>query len=178
MPDLTRRSLLAAGLAPLFPAIASAAPGLAIVREDALPAGTRDMLGRIRAAAQTGDVRRLRIAIERNELPPIFARGLRNDPITILRERSVDGDGREMLHILSRVLAAPAAAIRQGAAPAQYVWPAYATVPHARRSPEDRAAGWGLVRVADIGISTVAGEPILHRVIIGADGTWQLFATG
>jgi hypothetical protein len=141
-----------------------------------LPAGTRTMLARIRTAAETGDVEALRLPIQRNELPPTFGRGMRGDPIALLKARSADGAGRELLHILMRVLDAGATGLTAGAAPPQYLWPYYANTPYQRRSPAERAASWGLVRVADLGVSLQRGQPLIHRVVIGTDGTWQVFA--
>ena len=185
MSLFTRRSILAT-----FPALA--VPGAVMAKpktnpkaghapprpldEASLPAGTRTTLARIRSAARGGDVEALRITVQRNELPPLFARGTRADPIAILKARSADGGGRELLHLLLRVLDAGCTGLSSGAAPTQFLWPYYANTPYRRRSPAERAASWGLVRVADIGVSIQAGEPQIHRVVIGADGTWQVFA--
>jgi hypothetical protein len=183
MTMFNRRDLL------VLPALA--VPGLALAKpkppaaksaparpldEAGLPAGTRTMLMRIRTAAESGDVAALRLPIQRNELPPLFARGLQGDPIAILKARSADGAGRELLRILLRVLEAGCAGLSSGAAPTQFLWPYYANTPYQRRSPAERAASWGLVRVADIGVSIQVGQPQVHRVVIGADGTWQVFA--
>ena len=146
------------------------------VDEAALPPGTRDMLARIRNAASSGDVQKLLIPIQRNEVPPLFERGAKQSPIATLKARSADGEGKEMLHILLRTLDAGAAALASGAAPTQYLWPHFANTPFAKRNPAEKTASWSLVRVADIGLSTYRNEPLIHRVIIGAEGTWQVFA--
>jgi hypothetical protein len=184
MTVFSRRSILAALPALAVPGVVmakpKAKPGNALpsrpLDEANLPTGTRTTLARIRAAAVTGDVEALRLTIQRNELPPLFARGMRADPIAILKARSADGAGRELLHILLRVLDAGCTGLSSGAAPTQFLWPYYANTPDARRSPAKRAASWGLVRVADLGVSLQTGQPQIHRVIIGADGTWQVFA--
>lgn len=152
------------------------APAPKRIDEAALPAGTRDMLARIRNAAGTGDVQKLLIPIQRNEVPPLFERGAKQSPIATLKARSADGEGKEMLHILLRTLEAGPAALSSGAAPTQYLWPWFANIPYAKRGPAEQAASWGLVRVADIGLSTLTREPLMHRAIIGAEGTWQVFA--
>ncbi len=153
-----------------------AAPASHRVEETTLPAGTRDMLARIRNAAGSGDVQKLLIPIQRNEVPPLFDRGTKQSPIATLKARSADGEGKEMLRILLRTLEAGATPLSSGAAPTQYLWPWFANIPYAKRGATERAASWGLVRVADIGLSTLAREPLMHRVIIGAEGTWQVFA--
>jgi len=183
MSFITRRSILAAVPALAVPGFALAKPKPKVgnapakpLDEASLPTGTRTTLARIREAARGGDVEALRITVQRNELPPLFARGTRADPIAILKARSADGAGREALHILLRVLDAGCTGLSSGAAPTQFLWPYFANTPYQRRSPAERAASWGLVRVADIGVSIQAGQPQIHRVVIGADGTWQVFA--
>jgi hypothetical protein len=184
MSFFTRRNILAVLPALAVPGVVMAKPkpkaGNATpsvpLDEAGLPTGTRTTLARIRAAAKTGDVEALGITIQRNELPPLFARGMRADPIAILKARSADGAGHEMLHILLRVLDAGCTGLSSGAAPTQFLWLYYANTPYQRRNPAERAASWGLVRVADIGVSIQAGQPHIHRVIIGTDGTWQVFA--
>jgi hypothetical protein len=150
--------------------------------ESSLPAPVQDMLSRLRNAAITGDVMRLRTAIERNEMPPLFQRGVGGVPtaglVDLLRRRSVDGTGREMLTILTAVLESGFVPVAGGAAPTQYLWPRFARTPWRNMDVNTRASAWRLVRVADIGVSTMMGEAQYHRVIIGAEGTWQLFTSG
>ena len=136
------------------------------------------MVQRLRAAAATGDIQRLRIAIERNELPPVFERGARGHGVDILKRRSADGEGKEMLRILTRVLDQGFAASTAGPAPQQFLWPWFARAPFNALDPAARSAAWGLVRVADIGVSIQAGQPLVHRIGIGADGTWHYFTSG
>ncbi len=175
---------MAAGAVAASFATASAQPRppAAPIDESTLPAPVQDMVSRLRNAAKTGDVMRLRTAIERNELPPLFQRGSGGIPtaglVDLLRRRSVDGTGREMLTILTAVLESGFVPLAGGAAPTQYVWPRFGRTPWRMLDIPTRASAWRLVRVADIGLSTMMGEAQYHRVIIGAEGTWQLFTSG
>src|SRR4051794_29588052 len=94
-----------------------------------LPARVAALRLKILEAAATGDIERLRTAVEWNEVPPLFERGLKKgpgfDPLDALKARSFDGTGAEMLAILKAVMEAPYVRIRRG--PFQsYGWPAFA----------------------------------------------------
>ena len=146
--------------------------------EGRLPPQARDMILRIRDAIGTGDINRLRITIERNETPPIFERGAKGHGVDILKRRSADGQGKEMLHLLRRTLDSGFMIQAAAAAPEQMIWPWFARLAPARFDAAMRAQAWGLVRVADIGMSVQSGQPLFHRLGIGADGTWHYFFAG
>jgi hypothetical protein len=137
-----------------------------------LPPRVAAMRAKILDAAQSGEIEQLRTPVEWNELPPIFERGLKKgpgfDPLAILKERSFDGAGREMLAILQAVLDAPFVHVRRGPFDS-YVWPAFGLTPP--RDPDDatRLAMLQCQRFADLGV----WPALIHRVRIGSDGTWH-----
>jgi hypothetical protein len=140
----------------------------------ALPARVAALRLKILEATETGDIERLRTAVEWNEVPPLFERGLKKgpgfDPLDALKARSFDGKGAEMLAILKAVMEAPYVRIRRG--PFQsYGWPAFAFVPPAAPDEATRLLMLKCLRFADLG----ALPPPYHRVRIGADGTWHTF---
>jgi hypothetical protein len=139
-----------------------------------LPPRIAALRARMIEAAESGDIEKLRIPIEWNEVPPIFERGTKKgpgfDPLDVLKTRSFDGKGAEMLAILKSVMEAPFVIVKRGPFES-YVWPAFALVP-----PKDPDAATRLQmlrgqRFADL----AANPPLLHIVRIGADGTWHTF---
>ena len=145
-----------------------------IVDLAALPARVAALRLKILAATATGDIERLRTPVEWNEVPPLFERGLKKgpgfDPLDVLKARSFDGKGAEMLAILKSVMEAPYVRIQRG--PFQsFGWPAFAFAPPAAPDADMRLAMLACLRFADLGIT----PPLWHRVRIGADGTWHTF---
>lgn len=140
----------------------------------ALPARVAALRLKILEAANSGDIERLRTPVEWNEVPPLFQRGLKKgpgfDPLDVLKARSFDGRGVEMLAILKSVMRAPYVRIRRGPFES-YGWPAFAFAPPASPDPDMRLAMLACLRFADLGVT----PPLWHRVRIGADGTWHTF---
>lgn len=144
----------------------------------ALPPRVAALREKILDAVATRDLERLRIPVEWNEIPPIFERGLKKgpgfDPLAVLKTRSFDGEGREMLAILEAVLQAPVVSVKRGPFE-NYVWPSFAVSPPAEPDEATRLHMLRCIRFADLGLSDQAGRPLIHRVSFGADGTWHTF---
>ena len=146
---------------------------------DTLPDRVANMREKILEAAEEQDLNALRAAIERNEVMPLFGEpGKRprkfSEAIDFLKKRSFDGQGRETLALLAAILEAPFA--RQASKPIDiFVWPAHAAdAALAAKTPV--AELYRFVAFADIGRLDKKGLPPMHRVEIGADGTWHFFA--
>ena len=139
-----------------------------------LPPRVAALRAKILDAAASRDIERLRIPIEWNEVPPLFERGLRKgpgfDPLDALKARSFDGEGRESLAILEAVLSAPFVRIKRGPFES-YGWPAFAFQTSPPDDPDARVAHLRCVRFVDLGATPLP----VHRVRIGADGTWHTF---
>ncbi|MDB5596679.1 MAG: hypothetical protein JWM36_3640 [Hyphomicrobiales bacterium] len=149
-------------------------------REDvgALPPRIAALRTKILEAVATRDLENLRIPIEWNEVPPIFERGTRKgpgfDPLDMLKTRSFDGNGREMMAILQAVMEAPYVVVKRGPFET-YVWPAFAVVPPKDPDEKTRLHMLRCIRFADLGLTNSAGGPLIHNVRIGPDGTWHTF---
>jgi hypothetical protein len=147
----------------------------------ALPARVAAMRDKILEAVAAGDIEALRPAIEWNEMPPIFSRGTKPAgfarAIDVLKRRSFDGEGREILAILGAVFAQPYVRTTRGPAET-YVWPAFAVRQAPDPSPEERLAMYRCVRFENIALHNDIGLPLIERAGIGADGTWHYFWSG
>ena len=139
-----------------------------------LPPRVAALRSKIIEAAASGDIERLRIPIEWNEIPPIFERGLKKgpgfDPLDALKARSFDGNGREMLAILKTVMEQPFVRVKRGPFES-YAWPAFAFAPPKAPDADMRLVMLKCLRFADLG----ATPPPYHRVRIAADGVWHTF---
>lgn len=143
-----------------------------------LPPRVAALRDKILAAAASGDIEALRIPIQWNETPPLFARaGTRppgQDVIAFLKSRSRDGRGAEMLAIVKAVFEAPFAKVSRGPFE-NYVWPACVLLP--KEDEETRLILLRCTRFADLSAGP-DGAPLPHRAGVGADGTWHTFWTG
>lgn len=145
---------------------------------DKLPPMVASMRERILDAARTGDPEKLRIALERNETPPVLVRGGKGDLIALLKSKSADAEGREVLARLVSLLEGPFARINPGQRQEMFVWPAAAEMMWDTLRPEE----W--VELYRVIPATVAKESLDRRKYIGdrlglgPDGTWHYFLTG
>ena len=152
-----------------------------------MPDKVRDMRDAILAAAATGDVEALRTPLEWNELKPEVSARATDDPIAYWRQVSGDGQGREILAILSAVIEA-GHAVRQvggkagvagggkGAAKTEvYVWPRFAEADLDKLSPADEVALYRLIKPAELKAMRQKRRWTWYRLLIGADGTWHSF---
>jgi hypothetical protein len=143
-----------------------------------LPPRVAAMRERILEAARSGDVEKLRIALERNETPPVLARGGKGDLVEQLRGKSFDREGREAMARLVNLLEAPYARVNAGKQQEMFVWPAYAEMMWDQLRPEE----WiGLYRVVPANVIKESLEQRRYRgdrIGVGPDGTWHYFLTG
>jgi hypothetical protein len=144
----------------------------------ALPAQVAAMRERILEAARSGDPEKLRIAIERNETPPVLIRGRKGDGVAILKDKSFDKEGREILARLISVLEGPFLRLNPGKPQEMFVWPAYAGLMWERLSPEEWVELYRLVPAPIIKDSLDNRIYKGDRIGIGADGTWHYFLSG
>ncbi len=147
----------------------------------ALPPLVAAMREKILEAVTAHDIDLLRPAIERNETPPIFARGPRPtgfaQTIEFLKGRSFDGKGQEILDLLKACFAQPYVKITRGPAET-FVWPAFAIRQDPNLSSEQRLAMYTCVRFVNLALTNESGLPLIARIGIGSDGTWHFFWTG
>jgi len=144
---------------------------------DALPAGVQRMRARILEAARSGEVGALLSVIESNEMPPVFVRGPRLDPIAYLKARDAD-EGRETLALLVSLLQSPYARIQVGTPQEMFVWPGLSALDPRALTPEQKVDLYRLVSAAAFRESLARGRYLHHRLGIGPDGTWHYFLAG
>ncbi len=174
---------------PASPAPAAPTPGGASERmsgpvpeihkgEDGLPPLVAKMRRRLIDAAYSGDMERLRRAIQTNEMPPIFSINEIGDPIDYLKNQSGDGQGLEILAILTDVLESSWTKINPGTPTEMYVWPAYAAMPLDKLTPEQMVEVYKILTSSDFEEMKNAGRYTFYSVGIGPDGTWHWFKLG
>jgi hypothetical protein len=95
-----------------------------------LPDPVRAMRDKILEAALSGDLDKLKVVIQSNEMPPAFSFGEdKGDPIAAMKEQSNDGEGREVMAILAEVLEAGYVHVDKGTPQEMYLWPYFAQYP-------------------------------------------------
>ncbi len=143
-----------------------------------LPVQVAEMHEAILAAAQSGRIKELLVPIQWNELRPDFGKIDASNPIPAFKKLSVDGDGKEILAILTKLLQMPYAVIRQGRDIENnkiYVWPYLAELPLKKLKPEQDVQLLQIVPRADYKSMKESGKYAYWRLAIGADGTWHEF---
>ncbi len=129
-------------------------------------------------AAASGDIERLRIIMEGNELPPTLSLTDIGDPIDFMREASGDGEGHEILAILMDVLEAGSVQADAGTAQEMYLWPYFARYPLDRLTPGQKVELYRIITSWDFAEMQTYGVWSFYRVGIGPDGTWHFFVAG
>ena len=135
----------------------------------------RDHIGE---AIQSGQIEDLKIAIEWNELRPVFGADAQDDPISYFRNRSGDGQGREILAIMANILAAGYVIEPLGADIENnriYIWPYFAEIPLAQLTPAQQVELLRITSVDAFKKMMKTGKYSGYRLSIGADGTWHEF---
>ena len=144
-----------------------------------LPEPVKQMRQRILDAAATGDVEKLRTPIEVNEVAPAFSfieEG--QDPIAAFKKASNDGEGRELLAILSEVLEAGYVHVDAGTPQEMYIWPYFARYPLDELTPPQMVELFRLVTAYDFEQMKEFGAYNFYRIGIGPDGTWHYLSSG
>jgi hypothetical protein len=141
----------------------------------ALPEPVRRMRFEILRAAASGQIEALRLPIEMNELPPMFADKPTGDSIAFLRSASGDGEGREMLAVLINLLTT--GCVRQSPSPGEevYVWPYFAETPLDELTPAQEVELLRFVPAARFKEMRAKGKYDYYRLTIGGDGVWHTF---
>lgn len=145
--------------------------------DEGLPPRVVALRAKILEACALRDIEALAVPIQWSETPPVFARGPDrprgfSEIVGWLKRRAFDREGRETVAILEAVFAAPHVKIVRGAF-LSYGWPALAWI--APANDDEALERWRFVRFADLGQADAKGQPLLHRAVIGADGTWHSF---
>ena len=144
-----------------------------------LPRPVREMRDMILAAVATGQLDELIGAIEWNEIRPDFGEPAGDVSWSAhLKSLSADGTGGDVLEIIGRILALPAARLPVGRDfenNALYVWPYLAERPLDNLSPSEADDLGRLLPEAVAREVRAQKRWVWWRLAIGADGTWHVF---
>ncbi len=144
-----------------------------------LPEPVRAMRDKILEAALSGDLDKLKVVIQTNEMPPAFSFGEdKGDPITAMKEQSNDGEGREVMAILAEVLEAGYVHVDKGTPQEMYLWPYFAQYPINDLTPSQTIELFKIVTSYEYNEMKEFGAYNFYRVGIGPDGTWHFFVAG
>jgi hypothetical protein len=140
-----------------------------------LPPQVARMRSAILSAAATGEIEKLRVPIEMNELPPMLAGEKTGDPMEYWRKVSGDGEGREVMAILIQLFRAGFAKKAGGTENEMYVWPYFAEMPIETLTPSQEVEMLTLVTPARLKEMRAKGKYDHYRIAIAKDGTWHSF---
>ena len=161
----------------IFAATSSNAEEVQLGRDvSKLPAQVQRMRQAILQAATSGDIEKLRLPIDMNELRPIFAKDYTPDPIAYLKSVSADGEGREILAILYNLLTTGYAIEKAGTKDELIVWPYHASIPLAGLSPSQEVEIYRFLPPARVKEMAAAGKYSFYSVGISHDGVWHYFS--
>lgn len=139
-----------------------------------LPPAVATLREKIIEAAATGDPEKLRPVIEAAGSPQ-FGPDENSDPIAYLKLQSGDGEGREMLAILTEVLDAGFVHVDVGTPDEMYIWPYFARYPIDKLTPPQLVQLFKLVYAGDYEDMVPDGVYTYFRVGISPDGKWKYF---
>ena len=160
-------------------ALAPAVPALEPARKPVpLPQPAAEMREAILTAVHAGSIDELRIPLEWNEMKPDVAPGHVDDPVAYWRQISGDGEGREILAVLGRILELPHAVEPLGKDFENnrvFVWPYLALADLSKLTPAQEVELYRLVSPAEAKVMRERKKWTWWRLSIGADGTWHSF---
>ncbi|MEH0073739.1 hypothetical protein V6L76_03985 [Pannonibacter sp. Pt2] len=145
---------------------------------EGLPAPVARMRDQLLDAARSGDVERMRMVLEGNEMMPTLSLAEIGDPIEFLKNSSGDGQGQEILAILLDVMEAGWVHVDAGTPQEMYIWPYFARYPFDKLTPAQKVEMYRVVTAADFAEMDAYGAWLFYRVGIGPDGTLHYFVAG
>lgn len=144
----------------------------------ALPEAVQVTRTQLIDATRSGDIETLRAVIEEQGGAPTVSFGLPDDPVSYLREQSLDPDGRQILALLRNLLELPYAIYGASSDSPSYVWPYLAVIDLDELTPDQEVDVYRLVDPDQLEGMREFGGWYYWRVYIGADGEWQAFVAG
>ncbi len=143
-----------------------------------LPEPVKKMREMILNAARSGNIETLRPVLNSNELKPTVSFGGAEDPIKYWKETSSDGQGREIMAILTEILEMDFVRMDAGTSNEMYIWPYLAELPLDKLTPAQQVDLYRLVTPEQAKTMKEFGGYIHYRLGIGRDGTWHYFVAG
>ncbi len=152
----------------------------ALASADTLPRGVVEMVEAILGAVLSGRIADLADAVDWNEMKPDLGPSFVSDPIAYWKSISKDGDGRDILDVLGKLLADKPLVVPFGKDIENnrlFVWPAFADKPMSKLTPAELDAVRALTSPERLDAMRAADRYSGWRLVIGADGTWHSFRT-
>ncbi len=143
--------------------------------EALLPAPVAAMRKKILDAAYSADMDRLKAIIQSSAVSPVFSVNEIPDPIDYLKKQSGDGQGLEILALMTDVLEAGWAHVDAGKPSEMYIWPYYAVLPVNSLTPPQLVDVYKIVTSGDFEEMKNSGSYSFYALGIGPDGTWHYF---
>lgn len=157
---------------------AELAPPQVLYNTAVLPKPVARMHAQLKEAAEYGDLQRIRMILESNELPPTLSFTEIGDPIEFLKESSGDGEGFEILAILADTLDSGFIHVDVGTPQEMYIWPYFARYPLDGLTPDQKVEMYRIITAGDFAEMEQFGAWTFYRVGIGPDGTLHYFVAG
>lgn len=143
-----------------------------------LPDLVQKMRRNILQAAASGELEALRPVLESNEMKPLVSFGGDEDPLSFWKAVSKDGNGRDILAIMTEVLTSRFIKITDENKTDVYVWPYFAEWPLDNLSPSQEVEIYRLISPEELEKMRKDGNYVHYRLGIGKDGTWHYFIAG
>lgn len=146
--------------------------------EETVPRAVADMVDTIQSAVRSGRLAELNDAVDWNEMKPDLGPAVVSDPVAHWKSISRDGEGRDILEILGKLLAGKPTVRRLGKDIENnrlYVWPSFADTPLSKLSVPETDALTALVQADRLAAMRDKDRYDGWRLVLGADGTWHSF---
>lgn len=143
-----------------------------------LPEPVRLMRDRILEAALSGDLEKLRAVAEGGAAPPVVSFSGEGDNIDDIKDASNDGEGREIMAILSEIMEAGYVHVDRGTPQEMYVWPYFAQYPLDKLTSPQMVEMFRVITAFEYKEMKEFGAYNFYRVGIGPDGVWHFFVAG
>jgi hypothetical protein len=141
---------------------------------NALPDPVKRMLEGIAAAAQSGEIEKMRPVLESNELKPMVAAAHVDDPIALWKKESADGSGRDVLAAMLNVMSSGYVRVGQGQ-DEMYVWPYFAETGLSALTPAQEVELYRIVPPQLAAAMKKSGKYGYYRLGIAPNGVWHYF---
>lgn len=142
---------------------------------EGLPAKVVATRQKLLDAGYSGDLAELKKVMQQNELPPAVSVNDVGDAIEFLKGQSGDGEGLEMLAILTDVLEAGWTRVDAGKPGEMYVWPYFTQKQMDTLTPKEKVELFKIITSGDYEEMKSEDKYTFFSVGIGPDGTWHYF---
>jgi hypothetical protein len=142
---------------------------------EGLPAKVVATRQKLLDAGYSGDLAELKKVMQQNELPPAVSANDVGDAIEFLKGQSGDGEGLEMLAILTDVLEAGWTRVDAGKPGEMYVWPYFTQKQMDTLTPKEKVELFKIITSGDYEEMKSEDKYTFFSVGIGPDGTWHYF---